>query len=149
VALTRGEIPSRLHQKQRDVQESLRTVETLAGDTFNKRMTLNEHVPDGREVFPASHRLGAMMGKIGRERGWSGITRQQYDASHTLRGSDFIGNPDEIIEKILFQHNIFDHQRLLLQLGVGTIAHAKVMRAIELLGTRVAPVVREEIRKRM
>lgn len=89
-----------------------------------------------------------MMGKIGRERGWPPVSRQQYEASRTLRGSDFIGSPDEIIEKILFQHGIFEHQRLLLQLGVGTIAHNKVMRAIELLGTVVAPVVREEIRKR-
>ena len=89
-----------------------------------------------------------MMGKIGRERGWPPVSRQQYEASRTLRGSDFIGSPDEIIEKILFQHTIFHHQRLLLQLGVGTIAHSKVMRAIELLGTVVAPVVREEIRKR-
>ena len=89
-----------------------------------------------------------MMNRIGRERGWSGITRQQYDASQGLRGADFIGHPDEIIEKILFQHSIFGHQRLLLQLGLGAIAHAKMMRAIELLGTKVAPVVREEIRKR-
>ncbi len=89
-----------------------------------------------------------IMGKIGRERGWRGTSRAQYDASIGLRGADFIGNPDEIIEKILFQHNFFSHQRLLLQLGVGTIAHSKVLRAIELLGTQVAPVVREEIRRR-
>ncbi|MBX3053380.1 MAG: LLM class flavin-dependent oxidoreductase [Caldilineaceae bacterium] len=89
-----------------------------------------------------------IMGKIGRERGWSGITRQQYDASRGLTGADFIGNPDEIIEKILYQHNLFGHQRLMLQLGLGMIAHAKAMRAIELLGTVVAPAVREEINKR-
>ena len=90
----------------------------------------------------------AMMNKIGRERGWNGITRPQFEASRTLRGADFVGNPDEIVEKILFQHTVFGHQRMLLQLGIGTIAHAKVMHAIELLGTRVAPVVREEIRRR-
>ena len=89
-----------------------------------------------------------VMNKIGRERGWSPATRQQLEASRTLRGADFVGNPTEIIEKILFQHEIFGHQRLLLQLGVGTIEHAKVMRAIELLGTQVAPVVREEIARR-
>ena len=78
----------------------------------------------------------------------SGITREQFEASRTLRGADFVGNPDEIIEKILFQHALFGHQRLLLQLGVGTIAHPKMMRAIELLGTQVAPIVRQEIQKR-
>lgn len=89
-----------------------------------------------------------VMNKIGRERGWPPATRQQMEASRTLRGADFVGSPNEIIEKILFQHEIFEHQRLLLQLGVGTIDHAKVMHAIELYGTRVAPVVREEIARR-
>lgn len=89
-----------------------------------------------------------VMNKIGRERGWAPMTRQQMETSRLLRGADFVGSPAEIIEKILFQHEIFHHQRLLLQLGVGTIAHAKVMRAIELLGTEVAPVVRKEIAQR-
>jgi probable LLM family oxidoreductase len=89
-----------------------------------------------------------VMNKIGRERGWAPATRQQLEALRTLRGADFVGSPAEIIEKILFQYEIFGHQRLLLQLGVGTIEHAKVMRAIELLGTQVAPVVRQEIARR-
>ena len=97
------------------------------------------------DYFPAYQ---IVMNKIGREHGWPGVTRQQFEASRTLRGSDFCGNPDEIIEKILFQHTVFGHQRMLLQLGVGTVPHAKMMHAIELLGTRVAPVVREEIRRR-
>ena len=94
------------------------------------------------DYFPG---YSLMMNRIGRERGWSGVTRGQLEAARTLRGSDFVGAPDEVIEKILFQHEIFGHQRMMLMLGVGTIAHEKVMHAIELLGTRVAPVVREEI----
>ncbi len=97
------------------------------------------------DYFPS---YALMMNKIGRERGWGAITRQQFEASRRLRGADFVGTPEEISAKILFQHELFGHQRLLLQLGVGTIPHAKVMRAIELLGTRVAPVVREEIQRR-
>jgi len=91
------------------------------------------------DYFPA---FAQVMNKIGRERGWPPITRQQFEGAITLRGSDFVGAPDQIVEKILFQHEIFGHQRLLLQLGVGTIPHVKMMRAIELLGTRVAPAVR-------
>jgi len=97
------------------------------------------------DYFPSFQQ---MMNKIGRERGWSGITRQQFEGSRTLRGSDFVGNPDEVIEKILFQHEIFNHQRFLIQLGIGTIPHAKMMRAIELLGTKVMPVVKKEILSR-
>ena len=89
-----------------------------------------------------------VMNKIGRERGWAPATRQQLEAGRTLRGADFVGSPAEIVEKILFQHEIFGHQRLLLQLGVGTIEHKKVLRAIELLGTQVAPPVRQEIARR-
>jgi len=89
-----------------------------------------------------------MMNKIGRERGWSPTTRQQLESSKALRGADFVGSPHEIIEKILFQHKLFGHQRLLLQLGIGSIAHAKMMRAIELLGTQVAPVVQQELARR-
>ena len=50
-----------------------------------------------------------------------------------------------VAEKILFQHQIFGHERFLLQLTVGSIPHAKIMRAIELYGTEVAPIVRREI----
>jgi probable LLM family oxidoreductase len=94
------------------------------------------------ESFPS---FAQVMNKIGRERGWPPMTREQFEGSRTVRGANFIGSPDEIIEKILFQHEIFNHQRLLLQLSVGTMPHDKVMHAIELLGTKVAPVVREEI----
>ncbi|MFN2181703.1 MAG: LLM class flavin-dependent oxidoreductase [Candidatus Promineifilaceae bacterium] len=96
----------------------------------------------GDESFPS---FAQVMNKIGRERGWSPMTREQFEGSRTVRGANFIGSPDEIIEKILFQHEIFNHQRLLLQLSVGTMPHEKVMHAIELLGTKVAPVVRKEI----
>jgi alkanesulfonate monooxygenase SsuD/methylene tetrahydromethanopterin reductase-like flavin-dependent oxidoreductase (luciferase family) len=62
-----------------------------------------------------------------------------------LRGANFVGSPAQVIEKILYQHKIFHHQRLLLQLSIGSLPHAKMLRAIELLGTEVAPVVRREV----
>ena len=82
------------------------------------------------------------MGKIGRERGWPPPTRQDFDAGRTLRGALFVGSPAEVIEKILFQHELFGHERFLLQLSVGTMPHGDMLRAIELFGTEVAPAVR-------
>jgi probable LLM family oxidoreductase len=82
------------------------------------------------------------MTRIGRERGWPPANRQRFDAESTLRGALFLGSPQQIIDKILFQYELFRHQRFLLQLTVGPTPHASVMRAIELLGTRVAPAVR-------
>jgi len=92
--------------------------------------------------------VASMMNKIGRERGWSPMTRAQYDAAATLRGSNFVGSPDQVTEKILFQYDIFHHDRFLVQFTVGTMPHAQTMHSIELFGTKVAPVVREEIARR-
>jgi probable LLM family oxidoreductase len=97
------------------------------------------------EFFPS---YAEMMNAIGRERGWSGIRRPDFDALRTRRGALVVGSPQEVIEKILFQHEIFGHDRFLGQISVGTMPHDKVMRAIELLGTEVAPVVREEVARR-
>ncbi|ACO45978.1 LLM class flavin-dependent oxidoreductase [Deinococcus deserti] len=97
------------------------------------------------ESFPYHQHL---MNTIGRERGWPPFTREQFDASLDLRGALVVGDPQQVAEKILFQHGIFGHQRFLLQLSVRTMPHAQIMRAIELLGTQVAPVVREEVRRR-
>ncbi len=94
------------------------------------------------DAWPATQTLS---NRIGRERGWAPITRESYNTSHELHGANFIGSPAQVIEKILYQHELFGHQRFLMQFIVGALPHAKVMRSIELLGTEVAPVVREEI----
>jgi probable LLM family oxidoreductase len=94
------------------------------------------------ESFPYA---ASMMNRIGRERGWPPMTREQYDAAATPRGANFVGSPAEVAEKILFQHEIFGHDRFLVQFTVGSMPHEKVMRSIELLGTEVAPTVREAL----
>ena len=96
----------------------------------------------GDIAFPA---FAATMNRIGRERGWPPITRQRFDAEASLGGALFLGEPDRIVEKVLYQHELFGHQRFLIQLTVGPLPHGDVMRAIELLGTRVAPAVRKEL----
>ena len=85
-----------------------------------------------------------VMTRIGKERGWPPASRQQFEAARSPRGALAVGSPQEVIDKILRQHEIFHHQRYLAQLTVGPMPHAKVMRAIQLLGTEVAPVVRRE-----
>ncbi len=59
-----------------------------------------------------------------------------------------MGSPEEVVEKILYQHELFGHDRFLAQMSVGDLPHAQVMRAIELLGTEVAPAVRAELARR-
>ena len=82
------------------------------------------------------------MTRIGRERGWPPTTRAHYDAQRSSAGALLVGSPQEVIDKILRQHELFGHQRFLAQLTVGPMPHAQVMHAIELLGTVVAPAVR-------
>ncbi|HEV2769352.1 MAG TPA: LLM class flavin-dependent oxidoreductase [Solirubrobacteraceae bacterium] len=90
----------------------------------------------------------AMMRRIGRERGWPPMGREQYEALRSPRGALAVGSPQELAEKILFQHELFGHQRYLGQMSVGAVAHHDVMRSIELFATEVAPLVREEVARR-
>ena len=94
------------------------------------------------EFFPP---YAAMMNAIGRERGWNPIARQDFDAQRTRRGALVVGSPQEVVEKILFQHELFRHDRFLGQISVGDLPHRNVLRAIELFGTEVAPAVRAEL----
>ena len=94
------------------------------------------------ESFPYA---ANMMNRIGRERGWQPMTREQYEAAATPRGANFVGSPQQVIEKILFQHELFRHDRFLVQFSVGSLPHDKLMRSIELLGSEVAPAVRAEL----
>jgi probable LLM family oxidoreductase len=95
------------------------------------------------EYYPA---YAATMNAIGRERGWPPHSRADFDASCALRGANFVGSPQQIVDKILFQHELFAHERFLLQITVGTLPHRQVMRAIELLAVEVAPHVRKALR---
>jgi probable LLM family oxidoreductase len=85
-----------------------------------------------------------VMGRIGRERGWPPPTRRQFDAEISPHGALFIGDAQQVIDKILWEHELFGHQRCLIQFSVGTMPHDKMLRAIEILGTKVAPVIRKE-----
>ncbi len=95
-------------------------------------------------AFPAHN---AAMSKIGAERGWPPGTRAQFDAGATPEGAYYMGSPQEVIDKILMQHEWFGHDRFGLQLSVGTLPHDKVMKAIELYGTVVKPAVDKALGK--
>jgi probable LLM family oxidoreductase len=90
----------------------------------------------------------AVMTRIGRERGWSPMTRGQFDHALGLHEHLVVGDVDAVIEKILFQHSIFGHSRFMAQMSIGPMPHNAVLRSIELFGTEVAPRVRAELRLR-
>jgi probable LLM family oxidoreductase len=81
--------------------------------------------------------------EIGKERGWPPVTRAQFDALLGPTGALIVGEPETVAEKILrVNESLGEISRLTFQMSVADLPHAKLMRAIELLGTRVAPLVR-------
>lgn len=94
------------------------------------------------EFYPS---YADVMSRIGRERGWSGMDRGHYEAMRSTQGSLLVGSPQQVIDKILNEYQLFKHDRFLAQMSVGTMPHEKVMHSIELFGTKVAPVIRKEI----
>ena len=89
-----------------------------------------------------------VMSRIGRERGWPPLSRAQFDQDRGPRRHLIVGTPDEAVAEILAQHEVFRHDRYLMQMAVGGQPQDAILRSIELLGTVVAPRVRAELAKR-
>src|SRR5437870_2516774 len=84
--------------------------------------------------------------EVGKERGWHAVTRADFDAQRSPKGALIIGDPDEVVEKIVRHSKALGGiSRITFQMNAASLPHVKLMRAIELLGTRVAPVLREEL----
>ena len=108
---------------------------------------INTHAFVGDDGAFAQH-YTAMMSRIGRERGWPPMGRDQYRALRSPRGALAVGSPEEVAEKLLYEHELFGHQRYLAHMSLGAVAHADVMRSIERYGSEVAPLVRAEVARR-
>jgi probable LLM family oxidoreductase len=121
-------------------------------DPAELKLAINTHAfvaptsADADAAFAAPYL--AMMNRIGRERGWPPAGRSEYDALRSPRGAVAAGSAEQVAEKILFEHELFDHQRYIAQMSVGAVAHRDVMRSIELFGSEVAPLVRAEVQRR-
>lgn len=87
------------------------------------------------------------MNKLGRERGWGFYSKETFDAARSIEGSLYVGDVETVAEKIILLRKEVGITRFLLHTPVGSMPHADVMRSIELLGTKVAPIVRAEVAK--
>jgi len=95
------------------------------------------------EFFPGYARSFT---EIGRERGWPPMTRAHFDAQLGPTGALLVGDPETVAEKILrVNESLGGISRLTFQMSVADLPHAKLMRAIELIGTQVAPLVRRAL----
>lgn len=85
----------------------------------------------------------AAMSQLGRERGWGPMSRIQFDALRSPQGSLVLGDVETVARKIVRYRDLLGVQRFMLHISVGTLPHEQVLRCIELLGTKVAPLVRD------
>ena len=94
------------------------------------------------DFFPGYAKAVASVAK---ERGWGAVTRAGFDAQRGTDGALLIGEPDEVAEKILRHSEALGGiSRITFQMNASSLPHAKLMRAIETIGARVAPAVRRE-----
>lgn len=93
------------------------------------------------EFYPA---YASIMSRIGAERGWPPMERAQYENMRSPKGSLLVGSPQQVIDKILYEHELFGHTRFLAQM-MGPMPHKQMLRSIELFGTEVAPAIRKAL----
>lgn len=120
-------------------------------DPEQLQLGINSHVYVADDSQQAADELypsyAAMMNRVGKDRGWPPLSRQHFEHSRSAKGALAVGSPQEVIEKILHEYELFGNTRFLAQMSLGTMPHQNVLRSIELFGTIVAPAVRKEVNK--
>ena len=121
----------------------------LGRDRASLPLGINTHVYVAQSSQQASDEYyptyAAMMTRIGRERGWPPLTREQFEANRSPRGYLMVGSVQEVIDKMLMEYELFHHTRFLAQMSVGIVPHKNILKSIELFGTQVVPAVRKAI----
>jgi len=108
---------------------------------INSHTYIAENSQQARDEFYPPY--AEVMTRIGKERGWSGLTRADFDAGTTAQAHLLVGSPQQVIDKILYEHSLFGHTRFLAQMSIGALPHPQAMKSIELLGNVVAPAVKK------
>lgn len=128
-------------------QTALQSGKTLADLQFgvNNHMFVAEDSQKAADDFFPYY--AAQMSRIGRERGWPPLTRQQYEAARSPQGALMVGSVQQVVDKILQEHEWFGNTRFLAQASVGPVPHELTMRSIQLFGEKVVPAVRKALGK--
>lgn len=110
---------------------------------INTHVFVGDDAQQAADAFYAPY--AAMMNRIGRERGWPPLSREQLEASRSPKGYLMVGSAQQVIDKMLYEYELFGYTRFLAQMSMGTMDHKQILRSIELFGTKVAPEVRKAI----
>jgi probable LLM family oxidoreductase len=125
------------------------TAKKKGADVSKIQMGINNHFYVGEDSKKAADEFypyyAAMMNRVGRDRGWPPLSRQQFENSRSPKGALMVGSIQQVIDKILYEHELFGNTRFLAQASVGNVPHHLTMKSIELFGDKIAPVIRKEI----
>lgn len=123
------------------------TYKKTGHDISGLQLSINSHTYIADDSQKAADEFyppyAEVMTRIGKERGWPPTNRQQFDAMISPKASLLVGSPQQVIDKILYEHELFGHTRFLAQMSLGAMPHDKILHSIELLGTKVAPAIRK------
>lgn len=103
----------------------------------NSKQTADEYYP----------MYAAQMNRIGKQRGWPPYQPQQFESGRSKHGHLLIGDATEAIDKILHLHHLFGLTRFSAHMDVGSPTHSSLMKSIEIFGNKIAPKVREALKK--
>ncbi|MBS1665447.1 MAG: LLM class flavin-dependent oxidoreductase [Bacteroidetes bacterium] len=112
---------------------------------INSQMHIAEDSRTAANDFYPSYEY--LMNRVGRDRGWSPMTREQFEYLRSPEGPLLVGSPEEVAQKIIYEHRLFGQTRFMGQIIKGDLAHEKILRSIELLGTSVRSIVEKELGK--
>lgn len=124
------------------------TAKKTGKDISELKFGVNNHVYIGDDSQKAGDEFypyyATMMNRVGRDRGWPPLSRQQFDHSRLPQNALMVGSAQQVIDKILYEHELFGNTRFMAQASIGNVPHKLTMKSIELFGTKVAPVIRRE-----
>jgi probable LLM family oxidoreductase len=125
------------------------TAKKVGRDMSQLQFGVNNHMYVGEDSQKAADEFfpyyATMMNRVGRDRGWPPLSRQQFEYSRSPKAALMVGSVQQVIDKILYEHEIFGNTRFFAQASVGNVPHKMIMKSIELFGDRVAPVIRREL----
>jgi probable LLM family oxidoreductase len=134
-----------LFQYYRDVYQHFKHDETKMQVGVHMHCFFGENSKQvADEYYPL---YAAQMTRVGSSRGWPPYQRNQFDFGRGKEGALIIGDANEAIDKILQMQEMFGLTRFSAHMDVGGPSHASLMKSIELFGTKIAPKVREALKK--
>jgi probable LLM family oxidoreductase len=120
-------------------------------DPAKMQLATHSHGLIGDDAQATSNRYyphyADQMNRIGKDRGWSPYTKEQFEGGRSREGALFVGDPAQVVDKILYHQEMFGLTRFLLHVDVGAPDHKDLMRTIELLGTKVKPEIDKALNK--